>query len=172
MDSVPDSTYGWMWWFFSVVFISFVINMVSSYAKPIFDNIGMKYSENRRRKIGEAKEKFDKLVDNFNTTEGITYLKIDLLSIYIQMSLVLLLTIIIAGVLYNLVDLSMKFGGMYFYSGGKIILYIREAIAPVIYILGLIVWLFLLNRAKLVNSILKKLYSKDTKLNELANISS
>ena len=172
MDGIPDSTNGWMWWFFSVVFISFVINMVSSYAKPIFDNIGMKYSENRRKKIGEAKEKFDKLIDSFNTTEGISYLKIDLLSIYIQMSLVLLLTIIISGVLYNLVDLSMKFGGIYFYSGGEIFLYIRETIVPIIYIVGLIVWLFLLNKAKLLNSVLKKLYSMNTKLNELENISS
>jgi len=107
MENIPNSTSTWIWWVFSVILVSFIVNITSTYAKPLLDNMGVKYSNKRRKKITETKKKYDKVVENFDTPEGITHLKIDLLSLYIQISIVLIATLIIANVLYDFIDLNM-----------------------------------------------------------------
>lgn len=58
---MPDTTASWIWWIFSAIILSLLINLISDYLKPAIDKIWGNYSsaqnkknEKRKREILEA----------------------------------------------------------------------------------------------------------------------
>lgn len=83
-------------WWITVVFVSFLLNVLAAYFKNFLDNLISKVSESRKKRIDNDNEKMEKLIDYLlDNHSEVTDLRLDIIIAVLKVILITAISIIV-----------------------------------------------------------------------------